>query len=136
MPELPDEQIAALPTEYREAYLTLRCIYVAERARFLGRTVLARVAPDVLASVCVAGDLLAVWPLFDLDLWTVLVEKWVRDNDRDIHAGGWGRDAVAAALAEAEPNHPLWLHFELVHVRGFRQFCPIQRLGGSARPRG
>lgn len=49
---------------------------------------------------CVDGDLRAVWPLFDPDFRTVLAEKWMRDNDRDIRADGWDGAQVAAALAD------------------------------------
>lgn len=124
IPELSEEQVAALPAEYREAYLTLRGMDAAERMRFLGHTALARRAFDVLTSVCVDGDVRAVWPLYDPDFRTVLAEQWVRDNDRDIQADGRDGDAVAAALAEAEPDHPLWKHFERVHVRTIRESLP------------
>ncbi|MCK8673600.1 hypothetical protein M1M07_21140 [Rhodococcus sp. HM1] len=73
---------------------------------------------DVLSSVCVDGDLRTVWPLYDPDFRTALAEQWVRDNDRHLHAVGEDGDTVASALAEAEPDHPLWMHFERVHEGG------------------
>ncbi|TWH44426.1 hypothetical protein L612_003200000250 [Rhodococcus rhodochrous J38] len=130
LPELSEAQIAALPAEHRTAYLTLHGMDAAERTRFLDHAALASLAFDVLTSVCVDGDLRTVWPLFDPDFRTALAGQWVRDNARDLRADGWDGDAVAAALADAEPDHPLWVHFERVHVRGFRTVLPDPRTWG------
>lgn len=130
LPELSEAQIAALPAEHRTAYLTLRGMVAPERTRFLDHAALARLAFDVLTSVCVDGDLRTVWPLFDPDFRTALAGQWVRDNARDLRANGWDGDAVAAALADAEPDHPLWVHFERVHVRGFRTVLPDPKTWG------
>jgi hypothetical protein len=102
-PELSEAQIAALPEEHRRAYLTLRGMDAAS-----GR----------------------VSSLFDPDFRTALAGQWVRDNARDLRADGWDGDAVAATLADAEADHPLWVHFERVQVRGFRAVLPDPKTWG------
>jgi predicted nucleic acid-binding protein len=124
LPELTDEQIDSLPPEVRQTYRQLRAMDPVERVRFLGHAELVNAAWAFLTPVCVDGDLLWVWPNVDPDFRVVLARNWVQDNRRDIDADGWDGEAVAAALAEPEPDHPLWVHFERVHVRSFRAMLP------------
>ncbi|QBJ96032.1 PIN domain-containing protein [Rhodococcus sp. ABRD24] len=123
-PELTDEAVASLEPGMREAYLYLRALDPVERVRFMGHTELVSAAWAFLTPVCVQGDLLSVWSLVDPGYRTVLARKWVRDNHRDILADGWDGEAVASALAEPAPDHPLWTHFERVHIRGIRSLVP------------
>ena len=123
-PELTDEQVSALLPEMREAYLELRAMDPAELLRFLGHTKLVSAAWAFLTSVCVDGDLLSVWPNVDPDFRSVLAWRWVRDNHYQMTVDGWEGEAVAAALAGPVPEHPLWVHFERVHVRSFRAMLP------------
>jgi predicted nucleic acid-binding protein len=124
LPELTDEQVSALLPEMREAYLELRAMDPTELVRFLGHTKLVGAAWAFLTSVCVDGDLLSVWPNVDPDFRSVLAWRWVRDNHYQMTVDGWEGEAVAAALAGPVPEHPLWVHFERVHVRSFRAMLP------------
>jgi hypothetical protein len=124
LPELTDEQISALPPEMQEAYLELRAMDPAELLRFLGHTKLVSAAWAFLTSVCVDGDLLSVWPTVDPDFRAVLAWRWVQDNHYQMTVDGWDGEAVAADLAVPVPDHPLWVHFERVHVRSFRAMLP------------
>ncbi|MDV6244739.1 PIN domain-containing protein [Rhodococcus opacus] len=124
LPELTDEQISAVPAEMREAYLELRAMDPAELLRFLGHTRLVSAAWAFLMSVCVDGDLLSVWPNVDPDFRAVLAWRWVQDNHYQMTIDGWEGEAVASALAVPAPEHPLWVHFERVHVRSFRAMLP------------
>nr|EJI97843.1 hypothetical protein JVH1_4637 [Rhodococcus sp. JVH1] len=124
LPELTDEQVSALLPEMREAYLELRAMDPTELVRFLGHTKLVSAAWAFLTSVCVDGDLLSVWPNVDPDFRSVLAWRWVRDNHYQMTVDGWEGEAVAAALAGPVPEHPLWVHFERVHVRSFRAMLP------------
>ncbi|PBC53618.1 PIN domain-containing protein [Rhodococcus sp. ACPA1] len=124
LPELTDEQISAVPAEMREAYLELRAMDPAELLRFLGHTRLVSAAWAFLTSVCVDGDLLSVWPNVDPDFRAVLAWRWVRDNHYQMTVDGWEGEAVASALSGPAPDHPLWVHFERVHVRSFRAMLP------------
>jgi hypothetical protein len=68
-----------------------------------------------------------------------LAQQWIMDNRANIELGGFVRDDVAAALAEAEPDHPLWEDFERVHVRSFRELLPSYDtcgIGDGQRPVG
>jgi predicted nucleic acid-binding protein len=124
LPELSDEQISAMSKDQRAAYLHLRDKDPAERARFLGHIPLVNAAWDFLYTACRDGDLRAAWPSVDPDYRMTLATRWVDDNSAAMTADGWDRDAVARALAEPTPAHPLWVHFERVHVRGFRDTLP------------
>lgn len=124
LPELTDEQISAMSDKQRAAYLHLRDKDPAERARFLGHVRLVNAAWDFLHTACRDGDLRAVWPSVDPDYRITLTTRWVDDNSAAMTADGWDRDTVARALAEPTPAHPLWVHFERVHVRSFRAELP------------
>ncbi|MFC9840363.1 putative toxin-antitoxin system toxin component, PIN family [Rhodococcus sp. NPDC127530] len=124
LPELTAEQINAVPPEMREAYMELRAMDPAELLWFVGRTKLVSAAWAFLMPVCVDGDLLSVWPNVDPDFRAVLAWRWVQDNHYQMTVDGWDGEAVAAALAQPVPEHPLWVHFERVHVRSFRALLP------------
>ncbi len=136
LPELAEAQIAALSAEHREAYLTLRGMDAAERTRFLGHTTLARLAFDVLTSMCVDGDLRTVWPLFD------------RTFGRRLPRSGC---TTTTAISERTGGTVTWSRrrwptLRLVIRCGcissvcmcgvFAPCCLIRRRGGSGRPRG
>ncbi|MFF2027497.1 PIN domain-containing protein [Rhodococcus sp. ACS1] len=124
LPELTDEQIDSLPPEVRQTYRQIRAVDPAELVRFLGHTDLVNAAWAFLMPVCVDGDLLSVWPNVDPDFRAVLAQKWVRDNHYQMTVDGWDSEAVEAALAGPVPDHPLWVHFERVHLRSFRAMLP------------
>ena len=54
----------------------------------------------------------------------MLAQKWVRDNHYQMTVDGWDSGTVEAALAAPVPDHPLWVHFERVHLRSFRAMLP------------
>lgn len=122
--ELTSEQIAVLSPGEREAYEHLRQMDQAERVRFLGHVELVAAAWAFLNPVCVDGDLRSVWPNVDPDFRAALARKWVQDNRRSIEADRWDPEVVVSALADAAPKHPLWVNFELVHVRSLRARVP------------
>lgn len=122
--ELDDEQLKTLSPDAREAYERLRTMDHAERVRFLGHVKLVEAAWAFLSPVCVDGDLRSVWPNVHPDLRLALTQQWVRDNQRSIEADGFDEQAVAEALSNATPEHPLWVHFERVHVRFLRELVP------------
>ncbi|BAH52602.1 PIN domain-containing protein [Rhodococcus opacus] len=124
LPELTDEQIDSLPPEVRQTYRQLRAMDPAERVRFLGHSDLVNAAWAFLMPVCVDGDLLSVWPNVDPDFRAVLAQKWAQDNHYQMTVDGWEVESVASALAAPVPDHPLWVHFERVHVRSFRAMLP------------
>ncbi|AII04014.1 PIN domain-containing protein [Rhodococcus opacus] len=124
LPELTDEQIDSLPPEVRQTYRQLRAMDPVERVRFLGHAELVSAVWAFLTPVCVDGDLWSVWPNVDPEFRVVLAQKWVQDNHYQMTVDGWDGHAVAAALAGPTPNHPLWVHFERVHVRSFRTMLP------------
>lgn len=124
LPELTDDQLEALEPDLREAYLQLRAMDPAERARFTGHTGLMRQAWAFLTPVCEDADLESVWGKVDPDFREVLAREWVQDNHRDLVAGGWDGAAVEAALTQPEPHHPLWPHFQRVQVRSIRAMLP------------
>ncbi|MPZ67314.1 MAG: hypothetical protein GEU83_18030 [Pseudonocardiaceae bacterium] len=101
-----------------------------ERVRFLGHLKLLRVAEDFLALVRHDGDLRAAWPLVDPDFRHCLAQQWLIDNRQDLDAEGFDRDQVAAAFAEEEPDHPLWHHFERVHLREWNRAIPSPDVSG------
>ena len=134
--ELDDEQLKTLSPDAREAYERLRTMDHAERVRFLGHVKLVEAAWAFLSPVCVDGDLRSVWPNVHPDLRLALTQQWVRDNQRSIEADGFDEQAVAEALSNATPEHPLWVHFERVHVRSLRELVPPPAtwgIGASAR---
>jgi hypothetical protein len=53
-----------------------------------------------------------------------LTQQWVIDNRAAIRADGFDESEVVAGLAADSPSHPLWIHFERVHVRGLRRVLP------------
>ena len=58
------------------------------------------------------GDLAAAWPLMDPTLRQVLAQEWIwRHADESVLEDGEDRDALAAALAAAPSQHPLWPRF-------------------------
>lgn len=122
--ELTESQVAELTPALREAYGQLLQMDPAERVRFLGHARLVSEAWKFLESVCVDGDLRRVWPNVDPELRAALARKWVQDNSRGIKADRWDEDAVVVALAEAAPEHQLWVHFERVHVSDLRAHVP------------
>ena len=124
LPELTEKQIAALPEELRFVYLHLRGKDPTERARFLGHASLVNAAWDFLHTACRDGDLSTAWPSVDPDYRIALTTRWVENNPQAVTAEGWDRDTVARALAEPNPAHPLWGHFERVQVRSFRADLP------------
>lgn len=129
-------QLAALPSELRAAYEELRAMDPVERARFLGHTTLASTAQAFLASVCDAQDLRTVWPGVDENLRLCLVQQWILDNATNFWTDGHDRDETAHALAAAEPNHPLWEHFERVHLRSISKSIPppaVRGIGANTR---
>lgn len=136
LPALPDDRIAQMPADVREMYLELRDTAPETRAQIMGQMTVATPAFAVLDSICRNGDLRSVWPQFDPDFRRVLAEQWVRDNDRDIRASRSNGAVVAAALADSTPDHPLWEHFERVHVRSIRASLPDPDVWGiGAAPR-
>ncbi|KAF0964912.1 PIN domain-containing protein [Rhodococcus sp. T7] len=124
LPALTDEQIDSLPPEVRQTYRQLRAVDPAELVRFLGHTDLVNAAWAFLMTVCEDGDLLSVWPNVDPDFRAVLAWRWVQANHDQMTVDGWDGEAVSAALAGPVPDHPLWVHFERVHVRSFRTMLP------------
>lgn len=134
--DLTPEQLAALTSGEREALEELRRMDPNERVRFLGHLELMRVAEDFLALVRQDGDLCAAWPLVDPDFRRCLAQQWLIDNRQDLDAGGFNREEVAAAFVEDEPDHPLWHHFERVHLReGARVIPSLDVLGIGANTR-
>ena len=134
--ELTDEQLTALSREEREAYGHLQQMDHVERVRFLGHVELVSAAWAFLTPVCVDGDLRSVWPNVDPALRSDLARRWVHDNHRAIEADRLDTDAVVSALAEENPEHPLWVHFERVHVRTLRAHVPSPSswgIGASTR---
>lgn len=130
LPELSDEQIETLDPAARQAYLEFRGMDPVERARFTGHAKLVSAAWEFLTPVCVAGDLLSAWPRVDPDFRMMLARKWVQDNRSGMAAEGWDADEVAQALAAPGPDHPLWVHFERVHVRSIRALVPDPQTWG------
>lgn len=134
MPELTPEQRASMSESEVGAYEQLREMGPAERARFLGHVQIAKAADVFLDSVCEEGNLRAVWPKVDPVLRLALAQRWILDNAAQFDADGYDRDASAAALAEEDPQHPLWKHFERVHVRSIKSVIPAVRgIGYSTR---
>lgn len=94
------------------------------RAQFEGHLELMKVAWQFLETAVRDGDLHSVWHLVDEPLRAQLAQQWVTDNSASIMATGYDKTAVATALTVEAPTHPLWVHFERVHVRGLRQVLP------------
>jgi hypothetical protein len=94
------------------------------RAQFAGHIELMNTAWKFLNTAVRDGDLRGAWELVYESLRTQLAQQWVIDNQADIRAGGFDNSSVVAGLAADPPSHPLWIHFERVHVRSFRQLLP------------
>ncbi|MFV8320320.1 hypothetical protein [Mycobacterium sp. 23] len=94
------------------------------RAQFTGHLELMNAAWAFLHSAVRDGDLRSVWGLVHESLRAQLAQQWVIDNRASISAGGFDESEVAAGLAADPPSHPLWVHFERVHVRGLRRVLP------------
>ncbi|WP_454195791.1 hypothetical protein [Nocardia sp. Marseille-Q1738] len=131
LPELTPEQRADMSESERGAYEQLREMGPAERARFLGHARIAKAADTFLDSVCKEGNLKAVWSIVDPPLRLAMAQRWILDNAAQFDADGYDRDTVAAALAEENPDHPLWTHFERVHVRSIKAAIPAVRGTGT-----
>ncbi|MEV6138153.1 hypothetical protein AB0L63_19225 [Nocardia sp. NPDC051990] len=130
LPELTAEQLAAMSESERVAYEELRQMGPAERVRFLGQVKVVAAAEKFLASVCDRQDLRTVWPRVDPVLRLCSAQQWIVDNARSFNAEGYDRDDVAAALANEQPDHPLWQHFERVHVRSISGIVPASAVRG------
>ena len=100
------------------------------RAQFAGHVELMKVAWSFLETAVRDGQLHDVWHLVDESLRVQLAEQWVIDNGPAIAAEGLDAATVASALAAENPTHPLWVHFERVHVRGLRQVLPDSSVWG------
>lgn len=134
LPELTPEQLAELSESQRVAYEDLRRMGPAERQRFLGHVQLISVAERFLTSVCEEKSLRPVWPDVDPNLRLALAQKWILDNAQSVDAGGYDRVTTADALAEEQPEHPLWQHFERVHVRTISATIPeVRGMGTNTR---
>jgi len=112
-----------LDPEQQAALEHLRSLSPEERQRFLGHLTLVNAAWRFLRPLA-ERDLRAAWPALDEDLRLALAQQWVLDNSAELDRDGYNRDEVAAAIAADEPEHPLWRHFERVHLRGFDQVLP------------
>lgn len=135
-PELTPEQLAALTGQEREAYQVLGSMDPGERARFQGHLELVSVVWRFLRAVVLEGDLRAGWASVDPVLRLCLAQQWALDNAAAVAAGGYDREALAAALAQEQPVHERWPDFERVHVKGLRQILPSADtwgIGGNTR---
>ncbi len=64
-----------------------------------------------LEAVMDRADLAAAWPGTDPTLRLVLAQEWIWRHQHEAIPGGEDRDALAAALAAAPSDHPLWARF-------------------------
>lgn len=85
---------------------------------------------DFLFPIGERGDLRAAWPFVDPTLRLCLVQQWLIDNEVELEEHGYERDAVASALADEDPDHELWEHFERVHLREWRRILPSSDVWG------
>lgn len=135
-PELTPEQFAGLSEADRTAYEELRQMSPAERVRFLGHVKIVAAVEKFVASVCDQHDLTSTWPGVDPNLRLCMAQQWILANARSFEAQGYGRDEVAAILADERPDHPLWQHFERVQVRSISGIMPdpmVRKVGAATR---
>jgi hypothetical protein len=122
--ELSPEDIELLPEEERAGLEQLLAMDPEERTRFLGHMQLVSAGWSFLRRAVEEGDLRSSWSLVDPVLRRCLVQQWLLDNASDVAAGGFDREEVLEALVLDDPEHPLWAHFERVHVRGLHRVVP------------
>jgi hypothetical protein len=92
--------------------------------RLKGHLDLMNAAWKFLNTVVVDGDLLAAWGLVHQTLRAELAQNWVNANQAQIRAHGFDESAVVDGLATDPPTHELWVHFQRVHIRSFREVLP------------
>jgi hypothetical protein len=61
---------------------------------------------------------------------STLAQQWVIDNQPATRAIGYDESAVIVGRAAVCPPHPLWVHFERVHLRGLRRVLGDRRTPG------
>lgn len=93
-------------------------------ARLEGHLDLMNAAWKFLETVVVDGDLHAAWGLVHETLRKELAQNWVNANQAQIQAAGYVESAVVNGLATNPPTHELWVHFQRVNVRSFREVLP------------
>lgn len=67
------------------------------------------------------GDLGHAWPTTDPTLRLVLVQEWLWALRREVGLDAENREALAAALADPSPAHPLWSRFAAERVAGWHE---------------
>lgn len=126
LPETPAEMAALRDTDPNQYYELVEQVTVVQAAW-------AFLVPAV-----VDGDLQSVWHLLDLPLRAQLAWQWVEDNAEELREHGHDLRATARGIADLPTGeHPLWEHFERVHVRGLRSALPDPEhwgIGAARRP--
>jgi hypothetical protein len=106
-----------------------------EQQRMLSQMTVIAPAKKFIEHVWGDGDLVAAWRYVDPDLRTCLAQKWVIDNATAVASDGWEPAEVVEALAEEASTHPLWPHFERVHLRSFKEWDDLRNWGTASNTR-
>lgn len=95
---------------------------------------------DFLQSFYGRADLRGAWPRVHPTLRLCWVQWWLTANRGAIKAEGLALEEVAPLLAEPEPLHPLWEHFQRVLTRDLTAAVPLDvetaSIGMAPRPMG
>lgn len=95
-----------------------------EQQSALAHAAVVGVAKVWVDAVWKERDLRAAWRLTDPQLRRCWAQQYLYPILVHVRADGYDPDEVVEALVVDEPEHPIWVHFERVQLRGFQQMWP------------